>query len=122
MFEFLRTLFRPKPKIETIVPAELYQRLQSDTPPLLLDVRTEMEYKYDGYIAGTQNLPLSELKRGNYDHLPKERLIVCICRSGRRSQIAGQQLASQGFEVLNLAGGLLAWRGAKLPLDFRVQE
>jgi rhodanese-related sulfurtransferase len=42
--------------------------------------------------------------------------VVTICRSGHRSARAAALLASQGREVVNLAGGMRAWARAGLPV------
>jgi rhodanese-related sulfurtransferase len=74
---------------------------------LLLDVRELHEYG-SGRAAGARHIPLAEIP----DHLaelPRDRTIVCICRSGGRSSRAATFLYEQGFNVVNLEGGMLAW-------------
>ena len=44
--------------------------------------------------------------------LARDRVIICVCRSGARSARAGQFLMEQGFEVVNLEGGMTAWHAA----------
>jgi rhodanese-related sulfurtransferase len=48
--------------------------------------------------------------------LPREREIVCVCRSGNRSSSAARQLSAAGFKAANLRGGMIAWRRAGLPV------
>jgi rhodanese-related sulfurtransferase len=43
--------------------------------------------------------------------------VVFQCRAGSRSLMAAQALRASGFEAYSLAGGLLAWTDAGLPLD-----
>ncbi|MCB0193171.1 MAG: rhodanese-like domain-containing protein [Anaerolineae bacterium] len=103
-------------KVQNMSVQELHQRLQNDKKLLLLDVRTDQEYRQDGHIAKTRHIPLSNLAQQSAK-LPKDRTIVCICRSGNRSRSACQQLANEGFtEVINLSGGMIAWRQAGLPV------
>ncbi|MBD5328690.1 MAG: rhodanese-like domain-containing protein [Bacteroides sp.] len=83
----------------------------------LLDVRTPEEYK-EMHISGAINvnwlgkdfLPsvARMIKRGNP--------IAVYCRSGRRSEEAGHELASMGYEIVNLLGGILAWVEAGEPV------
>lgn len=81
----------------------------------LLDVRTAGEYEYDGHIEGTSLIPLSLLP-ARLDELPQDKTIVCVCRSGNRSQTACQHLTAQGISnVINLAGGMIGWKMAGLP-------
>lgn len=94
---------------------ELQQRLEAGEPITLIDVRTPGEYEHDGHIIGSRLLPLPVLQQRS-NELPKDRPIVCICRSGHRSQIACEMLAAAGFSDLNnLAGGMLAWKRAQFP-------
>jgi len=113
--------FRPAPSItkttvKNITPAQLQQRLATE-PLIMVDVRSPEEYA-QGHIAQSRLLPLwSLLQRAN--ELPKDKPIVCVCRSGNRSMAACQQLAAQGFTNLyNLSGGVVAWHQANLPLQF----
>lgn len=81
---------------------------------LLVDVRERDEYA-EVHASGAQLLPLSEFQ-ARYQELPKDRQLLMICRSGKRSAQAGEFLLSQGYsDVINVAGGTLAWVEADLP-------
>lgn len=76
----------------------------------VLDVREsgELESPVDR-MTSTHIIPLSQL-RGKTDTLPKDKPIVCLCRSGRRSSMAVSILQNAGFgEVANITGGILRW-------------
>jgi rhodanese-related sulfurtransferase len=92
-----------------IAPDALAQALSGPNPPLLIDVRTSAEFAA-GHIQGARLMPLSELGRRLGD-LPKERPVVCVCRSGHRSGVAASQLRALGYPARNMAGGMLRWRG-----------
>lgn len=79
------------------------------TPYLLLDVRTEAEYD-EGHIPGAVLLPFDQIGPGKPD-VPKDRLIIIYCRSGRRSATAAETLKGLGFTNLADFGGLTNWRG-----------
>jgi rhodanese-related sulfurtransferase len=81
---------------------------------LLLDVREENEWEA-GHAAQALHIALSEVP-DRVDTLKKDQRIVAVCRSGQRSARAGQFLTEQGFDVVNLHGGMLAWAGADEPL------
>ncbi len=81
---------------------------------VLLDVRTEEEFAA-GHAPLAQLLPVHELA-GRVDELDASIPVIAICRSGMRSQSAAELLAEQGFDVVNLAGGSLAWEAAGLEL------
>lgn len=101
--------------VQKITAKELYQRIQGQEKVLLVDVRSPEEYWVDGHIKGSRLLPLPVLLQ-RIDELPKDRPIVCVCRSGSRSHVACEQLASRGFtQVTNLVGGMIGWRQAGLP-------
>ena len=92
---------------------ELAQQLKSGSGAQLLDVRESAEVA-DGMIAGALHIPLGELpaRLGERD---KTRPVVAICRSGRRSAAAADQLAAAGFISYTMAGGMLDWSAAGLP-------
>lgn len=77
---------------------------------LLLDVREDDEWR-SGRAPEAVHVALAELP-DHLDALPRDRVIVCVCRSGGRSSRARQFLVEQGFEVVNLAGGMQAWASA----------
>ncbi len=83
---------------------------------LLLDVREQNEYDEER-IPGSQLLPLSELSARFEDDLPQGREIVAQCRSGKRSAQATDFLRAQGYDVVNMTGGILAWKDAELPTE-----
>jgi sulfur dioxygenase len=88
--------------------------------PLILDVRQPSEFEGElGHIPGARLLPLGEL-RAKLAELPKESPIVTVCRSGGRSAQACAILEAAGFKrVANLSGGMVRWRGQRLPVASR---
>ncbi len=93
---------------------EAKARIDSKQPLLILDVRQPDEYRA-GHIAGAKLIPLNELGR-RFNELPKDIEILCVCRSGSRSGTAAGQLASAGFNAINLRGGMIGWQGAGYPV------
>lgn len=85
---------------------------------LVLDVRDENEFN-TGHILNSMQIPLGKLREriGELERY-RERPIVVVCRSGQRTTAACVLLGKQGFgQVYNLAGGVLAWQKAGLPLE-----
>lgn len=77
----------------------------------LIDVRTEEEVAA-GMIPGAEHIAMSEFEPSDLN-LSNEREIVLYCRSGRRSRIVGERLASYtGEPASHLSGGIIAWRQA----------
>lgn len=83
----------------------------------IVDVREADEFSgILGHIEGARLVPLGELNdaAGALDH---DRPVVTVCRSGARSAQAAVMLEKAGFEVANLAGGMLRWRSQRLPVE-----
>jgi rhodanese-related sulfurtransferase len=76
--------------------------------PVLVDVREPWEFDLCR-IEGSLLVPLGELPR-RVDELPRDRSLVMVCHTGRRSQNAAMFLAQAGFtDVQNLKGGVEGW-------------
>jgi len=73
----------------------------------VLDVRTEAEYD-DAHVPGAILVPLAELA-DRIGEVPQGAPLAVICKTGARSQRACELLATQGYDVANVAGGTLAW-------------
>ena len=82
---------------------QLYQNGQLS----LVDVREVDEFEAL-HLEGAHNLPLSQLA-DSHDHLDKDQLHYVICKAGMRSARACQFLAEQGYEVVNVQGGMTAF-------------
>lgn len=85
---------------------DFYQLYQNSSLSLV-DVR-EVEEFQTLHLEGAQNLPLSQLT-DTYDQLDKDLLHYVICKSGMRSARACQFLAEQGYDVINVQGGMTAF-------------
>lgn len=73
----------------------------------LIDVRLDEEYEMKR-IPGATLIPLHEVKR-RMGEIAKDRKYVVCCRSGSRSAAATYIFAKAGYNVTNMAGGMLAW-------------
>jgi SulP family sulfate permease len=92
------------------------QELIANREPVVIDVREPDEYHH-GHFPEARLLPLSELLTSQPD-LPRDRPILLICRTGRRSKRAMRFLMDLGYEDLqNLRGGVLSWKALDLPLE-----
>jgi rhodanese-related sulfurtransferase len=84
---------------------------------LLLDVRTKAEFD-SGHVLDARHVPQEELAKST-ETLKKyrDKVVVACCESGMRSGAAGRVLRAQGFtKVVNLQGGMQAWRAENLPV------
>jgi len=89
------------------VPDPLPERL------VVLDVREPEEWAA-GHIEGAVHIPLSLLPV-QLGELPAEQTLV-VCKVGGRSAQAVMWLQNQGWDAVNLAGGMLDWEAAGRPM------
>lgn len=103
----------PTGVVAYVTPRELWQRLRSDSPPQVIDVREPREYR-QGHVPEAQLKPLPTLL-GETPDLTQQHPIILVCRSGRRSTRAAYMLQKIGYRNLTvLRGGMLAWEAAGL--------
>jgi rhodanese-related sulfurtransferase len=99
---------------------ELRQLLDSDASCQLFDVRPYPEFA-TGHIRAARLMPLDEIPR-RLGEIDRARPVVLVCRTGKRSAQARETLAAAGFDQASeLAGGVLAWQQAGLPLEVAVR-
>jgi len=84
----------------------------------VMDVRSPGEFEGDlGHLEGAHLIPLDEL-RDRLGEIPRDKPVVAVCQSGKRSAMAAEILLKSGYErVANVAGGLIQW--SRLALPFR---
>lgn len=113
-------------RVKEIMPWDLSRRLSAGNRPLLLDVREPAEF--DALrIPGSINVPRGVLEQScewDYDEtVPelaagREREIVVICRSGKRSVLAADVMLKMGFaSVVSLRTGVRGWNDFEQPLE-----
>ena len=96
---------------------ELKRRRDAGESVYLLDVREPYEYQI-AQIGGTL-IPQNDVPN-RLSEIPKDREIIVQCRSGARSQKIAEFLKQNGYpQVVNLAGGILAWSDE---IDPKVQK
>jgi sulfur-carrier protein adenylyltransferase/sulfurtransferase len=84
----------------------------------IVDVREPDEFRGDlGHIPGAELVPLAIVgaRAAAWDRSAD---VIVVCRSGGRSGRAAGALAAAGFRrVMNMAGGMLAYNAANLPVE-----
>lgn len=113
-----------KPSVTNISPQEFYQLSH---PPLLIDVRSKVEY-VRGHAQGAVNLSLFRILLAQNAYLrqlilpqwfltlPKDKPIALICLTAHRSPIAAKLLHKMSFtQVFNITGGMRQWWQLKYP-------
>ena len=84
---------------------------------LMLDVREAGEWTA-GHIPNARHIALGQLEKQIHElEKYKTRPLIVSCQTGNRASTACAKLKKQGFEkVFNLAGGVVAWSEAGLPM------
>jgi rhodanese-related sulfurtransferase len=82
----------------------------------LVDVREFGEFA-GGRVSDAKLLPLGDIE-DRHKELDHDKPIYVMCRTGRRSAEAQKKLRALGFtNVINVVGGLEAWKKEQLPLE-----
>lgn len=76
----------------------------------LIDIREPYEYKNTS-IKGAKNIPMGELLDNTSKYLKKDGKYYLMCQSGNRSGRMVTALKRLGFDVVNVAGGISAYKG-----------
>ena len=110
--------------LKNINPQGAYKILQQKSDALLMDVRSSIEYTFVGHPLNAINVPIKEPPDWNtqlrFIEQARESLVeylfdgnqlhdvplLVICRSGQRSELAGEILIKDGFtNVSNIING-----------------
>ncbi|MGE0305456.1 MAG: rhodanese-like domain-containing protein [Acidimicrobiia bacterium] len=81
---------------------------------VLLDVR-EYEEWMSGHAPSAIHIPMSQLP-DRIAELDRTVPIVCVCRSGNRSARVTAWLRRQGFDAINMRGGMSVWSSVGHPV------
>lgn len=113
-------------RVKEVSPWDFGRRYQAGDIPLLLDVREPAEFAMLR-IPGSINVPRGILEQScewDYDEtvpelaVGRDREIVVICRSGKRSVLAADVMQQMGFSnVVSLKLGVRGWNDAELPME-----
>lgn len=110
----LRTMYRHT--VPTMMPAALVRELRRPSAPLLLDIRTPVEFRVS-HLRGARLVPYDSLATLQLADVDRTRPIVVYCSVGVRSERMGEQLHALGFQqVHNLYGGLFEWVNEGYPV------
>lgn len=98
-----------KAEYKKITPEQAKKMIDEKTDIILLDVRTDAEFK-EKRIANSILIPDYEIKAKAEEILKdKNAAILVYCRSGRRSASASQQLIAMGYQNIYDFGGIIDW-------------
>lgn len=135
-------------KVQSVSPTQAWDLMKNDPSAIMVDVRSHMEFLFIGHPVGAVNIPwidepdwkinprfaaeVRQLILGGLSHGQGHDVqVLLICRSGKRSLEAGEQLCADGFtRVFNILDGfegelddkhhrssLAGWRFEGLPWE-----
>lgn len=97
-------------QIPEIALPDFEKKIKDGEQLVVLDVREEDEF-VEGHVPGAYHIALGEVEQ-RMNELTKDQTIYLICHSGRRSAIAGNILAQNGFaDLINVVPGMRDYQG-----------
>ncbi|MGL5825447.1 MAG: thioredoxin domain-containing protein [Nocardioides sp.] len=100
---------------EVIVEVDVHELAQAHAQGgIVLDVREPDEYA-GGHLDGVLFVPMGEV-RGRITEVPGGERIYVLCASGKRSAMVAEFLTGQGFDAVNVSGGMAAWQAQGFPV------
>ena len=107
----------PKEGQQDLIASEFQTAMSAESDAQILDVRTIDEFQ-NGHIEGAINADVNSAAFQQIaSDLNKDKTVFVYCLSGARSASAAGMLKEMGFKsIVNLTGGMLAWRSANLPV------
>ncbi len=113
-------------RVREIMPWELLDRMKENASLFILDVREPSEFEAM-HIPGSRNVPRGILESAcEWDFeetlpdlvMARDREIVVVCRSGRRSALAADSMQQMGYrDVVSLKTGLRGWNDYEEPFE-----
>ena len=88
---------------------ELQDAFEQGEQLSIIDVRRDDEVA-EGKIPGAKHIMLDELPE-RLAEIDQNETHYLVCRSGGRSSRAGEFLENKGYNVVNVDGGMLDWKG-----------
>ena len=104
---------KSEPNLSSITVQELKEWQDRGEEFVLIDVREG--YEYESANLGGIHIPLGQVEQ-HLDKIPKEGRVIVHCKAGGRSAQAISKLEGLGYQnLMNLEGGILAWKEAFEP-------
>ena len=94
--------------------SQLHALCEQTSVAQLVDVRSAGEFAA-GHVPSAANIPLEEIER-RFDDLNANRMLVLICKAGKRAGMAADFLKDKRGNLAVLQGGTEAWEKSGLPL------
>ncbi|MBW2231345.1 MAG: rhodanese-like domain-containing protein [Deltaproteobacteria bacterium] len=106
----------PSNEVPSISASLLHEQLESESAPVVIDVRTAGEYA-SGHIPGAVNIPFDQVAE-RIAEIDAPHGVALYCMVGPRARKGESALLAVGYEkIFHLEGGLAAWQAAGLPVE-----
>jgi rhodanese-related sulfurtransferase len=111
-----RDRFPARATMENVMPQQIPTVPASELPEdaVVLDVREDDEWVH-GHIDGATHIPMGEVP-ARLDELPEGDPLYVTCRGGGRSARVAAWLNQNGYDAVNVAGGMGEWEAAGKPM------
>src|SRR3954465_4938652 len=102
--------------MERVMPQQVPTVPASEVPEdaVVLDVREDDEWVH-GHIEGATHIPMGDVP-SRLDDLPEGDPLSVTCRGGGRSGRVAAWLNQNGYDAVNVAGGMGQWEAAGKPM------
>lgn len=100
-------------EIKEMSPEEIQEKLDKGEELELIDVREDEEVEA-GMIPQAKHIRMNDIP-DQLDAIDKDKETIFICRSGARSGNVCAYLQDKGYNVVNMAGGMLDYKGETKP-------
>jgi rhodanese-related sulfurtransferase len=99
-----------------VIPLQVPTVHAADVPDdaVVLDVREDDEW-VTGHVEGATHIAMGDVP-ARLDDLPEGDPLYVVCRSGGRSARVAAWLNHNGFDAVNVAGGMGEWEAAGRPM------
>ncbi|MGK7888450.1 MAG: rhodanese-like domain-containing protein [Leptolyngbyaceae cyanobacterium] len=103
----------------SIAPQTLFEQINTEAAPLILDVRTADEFRA-GHVPGAVNVPIQVLgdRLDELEAIAPNGPIVVYCEQGIRAKRAETLLKAEFKTVRHLEGDMSQWRRNGFPITF----
>lgn len=100
-------------EMKEITAEEVQRKLENGENIELIDVREDDEVEA-GMIPQARHIRMNDIPE-QLDALDKDKETIFICRSGGRSANVCAYLQDRGYDVVNMVGGMLDYKGKTKP-------
>jgi len=89
---------------------KLSEEMESNSPIILLDIRSEEEY-HVSHLKDAKLIDYDHFKKKDVKEISLNSQIIVYCSVGYRSEKIGEKLLKMGYtDVENLYGGIFQWK------------